>query len=113
MEETKMIYDQEDDTLFVSKKSKVRESVDVGDFSLDIDTKGFVSGIEILNASENLNISPDELKGLREASMSVSYKQDYAYVTLALKLKDKEKDITIPLSVDLGHGTRKTEFAVV
>jgi len=110
-----MIYDQEDDTLFLSKKSKVKESIDIGDFIIDIDAKGFVTGIEILNASENLKISSAQLKMAREASMSVTYRPNYVYVSLVIRFKDKEKDITIPLSVDLGHGslTKKTEFAVV
>ena len=30
--------------------------IDIGDFIIDVDTSGFVSGIEILNASENLKI---------------------------------------------------------
>ena len=111
----KMIYDEEEDILFLSKGRKVKASIDIGDFILDIDTDGFVSGIEILNASENLKLQEEQLKGLQEASMVVTYKPDYVYIYLVMKFKGKEKDITIPLTVDLGHGSLKTEkisFAV-
>lgn len=110
-----MTYDEEEDTLFLSKNRKVRASIDVGDFIIDIDTKGFVSGIEILNASENLKISESQLKKVQEASMFVTYKPNCVYICLVMKFKDKEKDITIPLTVDLGHGsirTEKTQFAI-
>ena len=112
---TKIIYDEEEDILFLSKGRKVKASIDIGDFVIDVDTSGFISGIEILNASENLKISDEQLKELQEASMAVTYKPNYACIYLVMKFKKKEKDITIPLTVDLGHGsvrTEKTIFAV-
>lgn len=112
---TKIIYDEEEDILFLSKGRKVKASIDVGDFIIDVDTSGLISGIEILNASENLKISEGQLKELREVSMSVTYKPNCAYIYLIMKSKAKEKDITIPLTVDLGHGsvrTEKTTFAI-
>lgn len=113
--DTKIIYDEEEDILFLSKNRKVKASIDIGDFVIDVDMRGFVSGIEILNASENLKVPKEQLKGLQEASMSVTYKPDYAYIYLVMIFKGNEKNITIPLTVDLGHGsitTEKTEFAV-
>ena len=112
---TKIIYDEEEDILFLSKGRKVKASIDIGDFIIDVDTNGFVSGIEILNASENLKLSENQLKGLQEASMVVTYKPNYVYIYLVMKLKEKEKDITIPLTIDLGHvsvRTQRTNFAV-
>ena len=111
-ENTKMIYDEEEDILFLSKGRKVKASIDIGDFVIDVDTGGFISGVEILNASENLQISEDQLKELQEAAMAVTYKPNYVYIYLVMKLKNKEKDITIPLAVDLGHGSVKTEKTV-
>lgn len=113
--DTKMIYDEEEDILSLSKNRKVKASIDIGDFIIDIDTKGFVSGIEILNTSENLKIPEEQLKKMQEASMSVTYKPNYVCIYITMRFKDKEKDITIPLTVDLGHGSIRTEkmkFAV-
>ncbi len=112
---TKIIYDEEEDILFFSKGRKVKASIDIGDFIIDVDTNGLVSGIEILNASKNLNVSEEQLKSLQNASMSITYKPNYVYIYLVMQFKDKEKDITIPLTVDLGHGsvrTERTNFAV-
>ena len=110
MANTKMSYDKEEDILCLSKGRRIKASIDIGDFIVDIDHDGFVAGIEILNASENLKISERQLKGLQEASMSVTYKPNYIYIYLILKLKDKEKEITIPLTIDLGHKIIKSEI---
>ena len=115
MAKAKISYDEQEDILFLSKGRKVKASIDVGDFIIDVDMKGFVSGIEILNASENLKLSLKQLKELKEASMAVTYKPNYVYIYIVMHFKEKEKDITIPLTVDLGHGTattQRTKFAV-
>jgi len=111
---TKIVYDDEEDILFLSKGRKVKASIDVGDFIIDVDAKGFITGIEILDASRNLKIAEKQLKELQKASMAVTYKPNHVIIYLILQLKEKEKDITIPLTVDLGHGsgTEKMNFAV-
>src|SRR3989344_948906 len=102
---TKISYDEEEDILSLSKSRKVKASIDIGDFVIDIDHKGFVTGIEILNASENLKLSEEQLKDIQKASMAITYKPNYVYISLVMIFKDKEKDLTIPLTVDLGHGS--------
>ncbi len=106
---TKIIYDIEEDILSLSKGRKVKASIDIGDFIIDIDTEGFVSGIEILNASENLKLTEEQLKGIEKASMLITYKPNYVYIYLVMKIMDKDKEITIPLTVDLGHGQIRKE----
>jgi len=106
---TKIVYEEEEDILFLSKPRKVKASIDIGEFIIDIDYKGFVTGIEILNASENLKISKEQLKELQKASMIVTYKPNYVYIYLVMVFKKKEKNITIPLTVDLGHGLVRRE----
>ena len=111
----KINYDSEEDILFLSKERKIKASIDIGDFIIDIDHDGFVSGIEILNASQNLGLKEEQLKSLEKGSMCVNYKPNYVYISLILKFKEKEKDISIPLTIDLGHSsirTEKTKFAV-
>ena len=46
MEDKRIDYDEEEDILFLSKGNKVKQSIDIGDFILDIDHKGNVTGIE-------------------------------------------------------------------
>ncbi len=111
---TKIIYDEEEDILTLNKSRSVKASIDIGDFIIDVDNKGYVSGIEVLNASKNLNINKKYLKNLDKATLTANYKPKYVYLLLTLILKNKEKDIAIPLSVDLGHekiSTQKTSFA--
>lgn len=110
-----MMYDSEDDILFLSKGIKVKASIDIGDFVIDVDHRGFIVGLEILNASQNLKIKEEMLKSLEKASMNIIYKPNYVLITLFMKLEKTEKDITIPLTVDLGHcsiKTEKTQFAM-
>ena len=97
---TKIDYDKEEDILFLSKGRKVKASIDIGDFIIDVGMDGFITGIEILNASENLKLSEKQLVSLQEASMLVTYKPNYVVIYLVMKLKEKEKDITIPLTVE-------------
>lgn len=108
---TKMIYDKEEDILSLSRGREVKASIDIGDFIIDIDHNGFVTGIEILNASLNLDISEEKLQNLKQASMRVTYKPNHVYVFLVMQFEDKEKDISIPLTVNLGHGEVTTESA--
>lgn len=112
---TKIIYDKEEDILSLSKGNKIKSSVDIGDFIIDIDKNSLISGIEILNASENLKISKEHLANIEKVSMATTYKPNLVYIALILKLKETEKNIIIPLTLDLGHNSVKTEntnFAV-
>ncbi len=112
---TKMNYDEEEDILVLSKSRKIKASLDLGDFVIDVDSDGFIVGIEILNASQNLRLKEEQLKDLKQASMNVVYKPNYVHISIIMQFGSKEKDIHIPLTVDLGHGTvttEKTNFAV-
>lgn len=113
--DTKMNYDEEEDILVLSKTRKIKASIDLEDFVIDIDNNGFIVGIEILNASHNLSLNEEQLKNLKKASMNVVYKPNYVYISIIMQFGNKEKDICIPLTVDLGHGTittEKTNFAI-
>ena len=109
---TKMNYDLEEDILHLSKERKIKASIDLGDFIIDVDTKGFICVIEILNASLNLGLTENQLKTLKQASMNVSYKPNHVDITLIMQFGNKEKDIHIPLTVDLGPGSVRTEQTV-
>lgn len=109
---TKISYDGEEDILYLSRGRASQASIEVGDFVIDVDFNGFVSAIEILNASENLGIPSESLEKMSSASMAVLYKPNYLFIVLAIKLPDKDKDIRIPLTVDLGHKKIEREETV-
>jgi len=107
-------YNKEDDILTLTNRNKVKESIDHGNFIIDIDTDGFISGIEILNATDMLRMSEEQLHEIQDASMTVDYMPDHVRISLILHSKEKEKDITIPLAMRLGHEEkRSTTFAAV
>ncbi len=101
--DTKIIYYKEEDILYLSRGRASQASIEVGDFVIDVDFNGFISAIEILNASENLGISSESLEKISSASMIVSYKPNYLFIVLAIKLPERDKDIRIPLTIALGH----------
>src|SRR4030042_6122344 len=112
---TKMSYDSEEDILSLSKGIKAKASIDIGDFIIDVDHRGFIVGLEILNASQNLGLKEELLEALEQASMQVTYKPNSVSIAIYMKMKEKEKEIAIPLTIDLGHGavrTEKTMFAM-
>ena len=73
-------YDSNNDIFFISDGEKVKASLDIGDFVLDVNNNNFISGIEIMNASENLGINKEVLKNIKSMKMSVTYKTNNVYV---------------------------------
>lgn len=104
-------YDSEGDILFISNEDNIKASIDIGDFVLDINHRNLVSGIEIMDASENLGISKRILGKIKNMKMSVNYKKDHVYVLLMISFKEKGKDVNvpIPLTLGLGHKTPKRD----
>jgi len=107
-------YDFDNDILFISDGEKVKASLDIGDFVLDVSHNNFICGVEIMDASENLGISKEILKNVKSMKMSVTYKTNHVYILLMIIFKegDKEVNIPIPLTLDLGHKTPKQEVLV-
>lgn len=107
-------YDVENDIFFISDGEKVKASIDIGDFILDVNHKDLICGVEIMDASENLGISKDVLRNVRNIKMSVTYRTNHVYVLLmiAFKNKDKEVNVPIPLTLDLGHKIPRKEVLV-
>jgi uncharacterized protein YuzE len=105
-------YDIENDIFYVSDGEKVKASIDIGDFVLDVNHNNLICGIEIMDASENLGIEKEILKNVKTMKMSVTYKTNHVYVLLMITFKKdgKEVNVPIPLTLDLGHKTPKQEL---
>ncbi len=104
----KFDYDEANDTLFIYRKSehKVKGSLDVGNFIIDITHDNIVSGLEILDTSEvmeNLGIkNPKEiLRNIKNAQLRIVFKKDsiVVYYVLLAKLKNKEERIGASIAV--------------
>jgi len=109
---TEITYEKDEDILSLWRGKSSRASIEIGDFIIDVDGEGYVSGLEILNASENLNINSEDLNKIETASMSVIYKPNYVTIVISFRIEGKEKGISIPLTVDLGHKTMEREQIV-
>jgi len=107
-------YDSDNDIFFISDEEKVKTSLDIGDFILDVNHDNLICGIEIMDASENLGIDKEILKNVKSMKMSVNYKTNHVYVLLMIifKKEGKEVNVQIPLTLDLGHKTPKQEVLV-
>lgn len=107
-------YDMDNDILFLSNGEKVKSSLDVGDFILDVSSDNFICGIEIMDASENLGIAKEFLNQVQNIKMSVTYKTNHVFVLLMMTFKREGQivNIPIPLTLDLGHKVPKTEVLV-
>jgi len=107
-------YDSDNDILFISDEEKVKSSLDIGDFILDVSHNNFICGIEVMDASENLGISKDVLKNIKSMKMSVNYKTNHVYVLLAIVFKEGDKNVNmpIPLTLNLGHKEPRREVLV-
>jgi uncharacterized protein YuzE len=107
-------YDAVNDIFFISNGEKVKASLDIGDFVLDVSHDNFISGIEIMDASENLGISKEDLNSIQNIKMSVTYKKNHVYVLLMIVFQKecKEVNVPIPLTLDLGHKIPLKEISV-
>lgn len=107
-------YDSENDIFYISNGEKVKFSLDIGDFILDVTHNHLICGIEVMDASENLGIDKNSLEQVQNIKMSVTYKTNHVYVLLIMTFKknDKEVNIPIPLTLDLGHKIPKKEMLV-
>mgnify|MGYP001599690546 FL=1 len=107
-------YDADNDIFFISDGEKVKFSLDIGDFVLDVNHNNLICGIEIMDASENLGISKNVLKSIRNIKMSVTYKTNHIYVLLMMvfKKEGKEVNVPIPLTLNLGHKSPLKEVLI-
>jgi len=98
-------YDFDNDILYISEGEKVKSSIDIGDFILDVSHKNLICGIEVIDASENLGISKKFLASIKNIKMQVNYKTNNVYVLLVMTFDKKEVNMSIPLTLNLGHKT--------
>jgi len=107
-------YDSDNDIFFISDGEKVKASLDIGDFILDVSHDNLICGVEIMDASENLGISKENLRTVQNIKMSVTYKTNNVYVLLAITFKEKGKEVNvpIPLTLNLGHKVPRKEMLV-
>ena len=109
-----MDYDFENDVFFINNGEKVKASIDIGDFILDVNHNNLICGIEVMDASENLGISKKFLENIKNIKMSVNYDTNHVYILLVMAFKNKGKEVnmSIPLTLNLGNKIPMKEVLV-
>lgn len=103
-------YDSEEDILFISRDEPIKNSIDVGNYILDVTHKNLISSIEIIDASENLGIEKNKLKEINKIKMCINYKTNNVYILLSLSFKNKEVNVSVPLNLSLGKNQPEKEI---
>lgn len=92
-------YDSEVDILTVDRESRrpedYKESIPVGDYVVDVDEVGRFLGLEVLNASQNLPFTIEELESIE---------------SVELEVKDRSGAETV--SVDMRYSGNKGKFSL-
>jgi uncharacterized protein YuzE len=105
-------YDSKFDTLLISMR-KSRTSVEIGEYIIDLDSRNYVGGMEILNASQNLHVPKNFLENITQAKFLVKYTPNMVIINLVLiTVSEPIKDISFPLMISLGHKEREERATI-
>ena len=107
-------YDEENDILYIYRQpknnSRIKGSLDVANFVIDINYDNNVSGLEILDSSEVLkNIGIKEprevLQNIQKVQINAVRHKDSIVVnyTILSKVHDKQEKIGASVAVPVGH----------
>ena len=93
-------YSEKSDILNIHKNgTRTAGSAELGDFTIDFDKDGNVSGVEVMNAAEfflSVSITKESLKQMEGAELVIKKKDDYTIILMKLILQHK-KEIIIPI----------------
>ncbi|MFQ5620324.1 MAG: DUF2283 domain-containing protein [Candidatus Nanoarchaeia archaeon] len=96
-------YNEKSDILNIHElKKKTSGSAELGDFTVDFDSKDNVIGIEILYASEfleNMGISKEQLENLQDAEIIISKKGNRTLIFTVITIQNTKHTIPIPAPV--------------
>lgn len=87
-------YDSEVDILTVDEEGRepedYEESLPVGDYVIDLDQNDRVLGVEILNASQNLPFTKQELESIQSAELRVEERSGARTITIEVEYQDQK-----------------------
>jgi uncharacterized protein YuzE len=87
-------YDYTNDILFFKiNEREYSHSLELSDYIIDIDTKQFVVGLQVLNASKNFNISKDSLRLIKNWSLNTSINNGIIEVKVIFNMNIRNKII--------------------
>ncbi len=93
-------YDEPNDVLYIYKEGSVKGNIKMGNFVIDITSKGNVIGLEILDATKTLpNFSKELLKSATGAKIVIIKKGDSITIIFGIisnMQPEKEATLVIP-----------------
>lgn len=100
-------YDYKEDTLFFKIKNReYKKSLDYGNFILDIDKEGFITGMQIFDASKLFKIDKDALLKIRRWEFSTKVENKVITVQLTFEAVKRNKVV-----VEKGHNLERETTA--
>lgn len=85
-------YDYKNDTLFFKiKKRAYQKSLDFGDLVLDVDSEGFITGIQIFEASKIFNMDKNALLKVRRWEFNTKVENKVITVQLSFEVLKRNK----------------------
>jgi len=100
-------YDYKEDTLFFKiKNRKYKKSLDYGNFVLDIDKEGFITGIQLFDASKLFKIDKNALLKVKRWEFNTKVENKIITVQLTFETVKRNKVI-----VEKGHNLERETTA--
>lgn len=85
-------YDYTDDILFFKVKDRAYDhSLELEDIVLDIDTEGFITGIQIFGASKMFNVDKTTLRNIKAWEFNIKTKGKLIFVQLMFEMMRRNK----------------------
>ncbi|MFH1637426.1 MAG: DUF2283 domain-containing protein [Candidatus Woesearchaeota archaeon] len=107
-----VMYDKNSDMLYFSK-AKAYSSIDIDNFILDFDKKGFLIGLELDNASKNLSVNKKLLSSLKDIRLSVTYRPNMLKLLMVLSFSSGNKVVNMPIRMNTPHRKPVTKKEVI
>ncbi len=85
-------YDFDEDILFFKIKNRDYEkSIEIENFVIDFDKKGFIAGIQVFDASRLLGVSKKQLKTLNDWQLKAKIEENRLFFNLKFQVKEENK----------------------
>ncbi len=87
-------YDEENDILFFKIKNReYAKSIELNDLVLDVDAEGFVTGLQIFDASKLFHLDPESLQDVQRWEFHIKVENKVVSVQLTFDLQKDNKII--------------------
>lgn len=99
-------YDSQNDTiLFYGGDGNYKSSIDLDGIIIDFNDENYLMGVEILDASNRLNISKYDLRNTKYFDMNLEVTEESIHVTMEIKISKRNKSVAHTLDAVATNST--------